>query len=82
MHKDKLIYNMDNHVHIVIKEQKDTISRIMKRIGASYAHYYNKKYKRVGHVFQDRYKGETIEDEKYLLAVIRYIHNSPKKAGI
>ena len=73
---------MDNHVHFVIKEQKDSISRIMKRLGTSYAHYYNKKYKRVGHVFQDRYKSETIEDESYLLSVIRYIHNNPEKAGI
>ena len=73
---------MDNHVHLVIKEQQDSISRIMKRLGTSYAHYYNKKYKRIGHVFQDRYKRETIEDESYLLSVIRYIHNNPEKAGI
>ena len=73
---------MDNHVHLVIKEQEDSISRIMKRIGTSYAYYFNKKYKRVGHVFQDRYKSETIENERYLLSVIRYIHNNPVKAGI
>jgi REP element-mobilizing transposase RayT/predicted XRE-type DNA-binding protein len=73
---------MDNHVHLVIKEQKDSIARIMKRLGTSYAYYYNKKYQRVGHVFQDRYKSEAIEDERYLLSVIRYIHNNPEKAGI
>jgi len=73
---------MDNHVHLVIKEQKDSISQIMKRIGTSYAYYFNKKYKRVGHVFQDRYRSETIEDERYLLSVIRYIHNNPVKAGV
>ena len=73
---------MDNHVHLVMKEQNDSISTIMKRLGTSYAHYYNKKHKRVGHVFQDRYKSETIEDERYLLSVIRYIHNNPEKAGL
>ena len=73
---------MDNHIHLVIKEQKDLISNIMRRIGTSYANYFNKKYKRVGHVFQDRYKSEPIEDERYLLSVIRYVHNNPVKAGI
>jgi putative transposase len=73
---------MDNHVHLVIKELKDSISRIMKRIGTSYATYFNKKYKRVGHVFQDRYKSEPIENERYLLSVIRYVHNNPVQAGI
>jgi len=73
---------MDNHVHLVIKEQTDSISRIMKKIGTSYANYFNKKYKRVGHVFQDRYRSEAIETERQLLSVIRYVHNNPVKAGI
>ena len=73
---------MDNHVHLVIKEQNEPISRIVKKITTSYAYYFNAKYKRVGHLFQDRYKSETIEDEPYLLSVIRYIHNNPEKAEI
>jgi len=73
---------MDNHVHLVIKEQKEPISRIVKKITTSFAYYFSNKYKRVGHLFQDRYKSETIEDEPYLLSVIRYIHNNPEKAGI
>jgi len=73
---------MDNHVHLVIKEQEVPISHVMRRIGTSYAVYFNKKYKRVGHVFQDRYKSEVIEDDSYLLSVIRYVHNNPVKAGI
>jgi len=73
---------MDNHVHLVIKEQKEPISRIVKKITTSFAYYFNNKYKRVGHLFQDRYKSETIEDEPYLISVIRYIHNNPEKAGI
>ena len=73
---------MDNHVHLVIKEQNEPISRIVKKITTSYAYYFNAKYKRVGHLFQDRYKSETIEDEPYLLSVIRYVHNNPEKADI
>jgi len=73
---------MENHVHLVINEGEDEISRIMKRINTSYAYYFNKKYHRVGHVFQDRFRSEAIEREKYLLAVVRYIHNNPVKAGV
>ncbi len=73
---------MDNHVHLVIKEGKDSISRIMKRINTSYAYYYNKKYNRVGHVFQDRYRSEAVENDGYLITLIRYVHNNPVKAGI
>ena len=73
---------MDNHLHLVIKEQNEPISQIVKKITTSYAYYFNNKYKRVGHLFQDRYKSETIEDEPYLLSVIRYVHNNPEKAEI
>jgi len=44
------------------------------------AWWYNKKYDRAGHVFQDRYKSGTIENDEYLLSVLRYIHNNPVKA--
>ncbi len=73
---------MDNHTHLLIKEEKDPIARIIKRIGTSYAHYYNRKHKRVGHVFQDRFKSEEIKSDGQLLEVIRYIHNNPVKANI
>ena len=73
---------MENHVHFIIFEGSDDLSRIMKRINTSYAYYFNKKYQRVGHVFQDRFRSEAIEKENYLLAALRYIHNNPVKAGI
>lgn len=68
---------MDNHVHAVIQEVEQPLERLMKRIGVTYAAYFNKKYHRIGHVFQDRFRSETIEDEAYLLSVIRYIHKNP-----
>lgn len=73
---------MDNHVHLLIEECENEIQVIMKKINVSYAMYYNKKYKLTGHVFQDRYKSEAIEDDAYLLAVMRYIHQNPVKAGM
>ncbi len=73
---------MGNHVHLIMKEGKDTIEKSLKRIGVSYAYYFNKKYHRVGHVFQDRFRSEAIEDDSYLIAAARYIHNNPVQAGI
>lgn len=73
---------MDNHVHLVLRDDENEISIIMKGIATSYAMFFNNKYGRVGHVFQDRFKSESIEDERYLLAVIRYVHNNPVKAYI
>ncbi|KJS82225.1 MAG: hypothetical protein JM58_15355 [Peptococcaceae bacterium BICA1-8] len=71
---------MDNHVHLLIRTEN--IAVVMKRINTSYACFFNKKYNRVGHLFQDRFKSETIDDEKHLLAVVRYIHNNPHQAGM
>ncbi|SDD78590.1 hypothetical protein SPACI_042220 [Sporomusa acidovorans DSM 3132] len=73
---------MDNHVHLVIKEGGSGIAKLMKRIGTSYVKYFNQKYQRVGHLFQDRYKSENIENNTYFLTVIRYVHQNPEKAGI
>ena len=58
---------MGNHVHILIKEGKEELGIAMRRIGASYVYWYNWKYERNGHLFQDRYKSEAVEDDKYLL---------------
>ncbi|MEG6520445.1 transposase, partial [Desulfotomaculum sp. 1211_IL3151] len=73
---------MDNHAHILLKEGLKKISNLMHRLGASYAYYYNWKYNRVGHVFQNRFKSENVEDDIYLKVVIRYIHQNPVKAGM
>jgi putative transposase len=73
---------MDNHVHLLLQEGKETMDNTMKRIGVSYVYWYNWKYKRSGHLFQDRYKSEPVEDEEYLVAVLRYIHQNPLKAEV
>lgn len=73
---------MSNHVHLLIKEIKEDLGIIFRRIGAKFVYWYNWKYKRRGHLFQDRYKSEVVEDDKYFLTVLRYIHQNPIKAGI
>ena len=73
---------MGNHVHMLIREKELDLSSVMKRVGIRYAFWYNKRYKRVGHVFQDRYRSETVESDEYFLTVARYIHKNPVKAGV
>lgn len=73
---------MDNHVHLLVQELEDDISTAIKRISASYVLWYNKKYDRCGHLFQERFKSEPVETDSYLLTVLRYIHKNPIEAGI
>ncbi len=73
---------MNNHIHILIKVEKETLAQIVKRIGVRYVYWYNWKYYRRGHLFQDRFKSEPVEDDSYFLTVLRYIHQNPIKAGI
>jgi REP element-mobilizing transposase RayT len=73
---------MGNHVHLLMKTGEESIGQCFRRIGASYVYWYNLKYFRVGHLFQDRFKSEVVETDAYLKAVIRYIHRNPLKAGM
>jgi len=73
---------MSNHVHLLIKSGPDGISSFMKRLSNSYVYWFNNKYRRIGHLFQDRFKSEPVESESYFKVVLRYIHNNPVKAGI
>jgi len=73
---------MNNHIHLLMKENIEGIDLCFKRINVSYVYYFNKKYNRVGHLFQDRFKSECIDTEQYLLSAVRYIHNNPVKEGI
>ncbi len=73
---------MENHVHLLVCDAEHNTPLFMKKIGVSYAYYYNKKYDRTGHLFQDRYGSAVIESESYLLTVFRYILNNPRDAGI
>ena len=73
---------MGNHVHLLLRADEEPLEQVMKRIGTRYAVWYNKKYSRTGHLFQDRFRSEPVTDNAYFLTVLRYIHNNPVKAGI
>lgn len=73
---------MGNHIHILLQETKEPIELLMKRIATRFVYWYNIKYRRAGHLFQDRFKSEPIENDAYFLTVLRYIHQNPVKAGL
>ncbi len=73
---------MGNHVHLLIKDVKNELDTIIKKLAGSYAYYFNWKYERSGHLFQDRFKSEVVNDDSYFLTLIRYIHQNPQKANI
>ena len=73
---------MGNHVHLLLKECKEPLEQVLKRIGTRYVYWFNKKYARIGHLFQDRYKSEVVESDPYFSVVLRCIHQNPKKAGL
>lgn len=73
---------MSNHVHLLLEDAEGRLGEVMKSVLTGYAQRFNKLGDRVGHVFQQRFKSQPIEDEGYLLRAIRYIHNNPAKAGI
>ena len=73
---------MGNHVHILMREGKEDLTQVFKRIAGSYVYWYNWKYHRSGHLFQDRYKSEPVDDDGYFLTVLRYIHQNPVKAKL
>lgn len=73
---------MGNHVHLLLKIEGEAIEQVMRRICGSYVYWYNRKYDRIGNLFQGRFKSEPVEDEAYLLIVQRYIHQNPIKAGL
>ena len=74
---------MPNHFHLLIEQCGDIpISKLISQICTSYAKYINKKYKRVGHVFQDKFKAVFIESNSQLMWTCAYIHMNPIKDGL
>lgn len=70
---------MSNHVHLMLKAELEVLSKLMAKVGSIYAEFYNRKYDRVGHVFQGRFYSDCIESEEYYWCCLRYIHNNPVK---
>jgi len=68
---------MSNHVHLLIETGKVGLSKIMQGLQLRYTGYYNRKYKKVGHLFQGRYKAILCDRQAYLLELVRYLHLNP-----
>lgn len=73
---------MENHVHLLLHGDLSAIQDLMKRLGDSYVAYYNAHHDRVGHLFQGRFASEPVEDDTYLMTVVRYIHLNPVVGGL
>ena len=73
---------MTNHIHLLIEPADEPLDRIFRRIGTRYAVWYNRKYQRAGHLFQDRFRSENVETDQYFITVLRYILQNPMKAGM
>ena len=73
---------MNNHVHLLIKEMDDPLSKIIRQVSAKYALWFNQKYDRCGHLFQDRFKSSPVESDSYFITVLIYIYQNPLKAEL
>ena len=73
---------MSNHVHLAIEVGAIPLAPIMQNISFRYTRWINQRQKRMGHLFQGRYKALLVDQENYLSALIRYIHLNPIRAGV
>ncbi len=73
---------MDNHIHLCLKDETNSISKIMQKIELSYVRYFNKKYKRKGSLFQGRFWSRVIKNDKEVVQLVKYILINPEKAHI
>jgi len=71
---------MPNHLHLLVERQDQSISRVMQRVLTGYSQYHNRKYRKVGHLLQGRYKAILCQTDQYLGELVRYIHLNPVRA--
>lgn len=73
---------MPNHFHLLLKTGAAPMATVMRRLLSGYAQSFNRRYRRHGHLFQNRYKSILCQEETYLLELVRYIHLNPVRARI
>lgn len=73
---------MENHVHILLRSGPDGVSAVMRKLLTGYAQYFNRRHQRTGHLFENRYKSILCDEERYFLALVRYIHLNPMRGGL
>ena len=71
-----------NHFHLLLKTGQAPIATVMRRLLSGYATYHNKRHRRSGHLFQNRYKSILCQEDAYLLELVRYIHLNPIRAKL
>lgn len=71
---------MDNHYHLVIHTRRGNLSRFMQQLNGVYTQAYNRRHRKVGHLFQGRFKGILVDENAYLLEVCRYVDLNPVRA--
>lgn len=83
--EDLIVYAwalMSNHFHILVRTGGQSLSMSMRRLLTGYVVNFNRRYKRAGHLFQNRFKSIVCEDDPYLLELTRYIHLNPLRASL
>ncbi len=73
---------MRNHVHLAVQVNQMSVSQIAQHLSFRYTRYINRKYARIGHLFQGRFKSVLIDENRYLTELIRYIHLNPVRARL
>jgi len=73
---------MDNHIHLILSSPPQELPSFFRSFGAKFVLWYNKKYMRTGHLFQERFHSEAIESHNYFLNALHYVHNNPVRANI
>jgi len=73
---------LDNHYHLILETPRGNLLKVMHGINGSYTGYFNRKYRRVGHLLQGRYRAILVDKDEYLLPLSRYVHLNPVRAGI
>ena len=73
---------MPNHVHLLLESSDQPLGKFMQGLQQSYSQYFNLQHRKVGHVFQGRYKAIICARDEYLLELVRYIHLNPVRAGL
>jgi putative transposase len=73
---------MPNHVHLLVEGAREPLSKFMQGLQQTYTQYFNRRYKKVGHLFQGRYHAIVCEKDQYLSALVRCIHLNPVRATL
>ena len=73
---------MTNHYHILLGTKKDNLSKAIQHLNDKYAKFFNKKYKRSGHLWQGRFKSYPLFDDAHFWIVVKYIERNPIKANM